>query len=67
MRTIASLQEQGVSESEINQVLDEVERRIDTIQMPKIAIIGFTGVGKSTTLDNIDLLESINKVSRRFD
>ena len=46
-----SLLQQGASKKEIAQITKQLKNDINNIPLPKIAIIGFTGVGKSTTLN----------------
>lgn len=51
----------GMSESEINKVETQIQQKMKEIEPPKIAIIGFTGVGKSSTLNA--LFNSGQKIS----
>ncbi len=46
-----SLEENGMSDAEINSVRTEIQQKMENIAPPKVAIIGFTGVGKSSTLN----------------
>lgn len=45
------LLQQGASKKEIEQVTKQFKNEIKNVPLPKIAIIGFTGVGKSSTLN----------------
>lgn len=45
------LQSQGASTEEVNSVLKKLKTEVEHVPLPKIAFIGFTGVGKSTTLN----------------
>ena len=45
------LLQQGASKKEIEQVTKQLKNEIKNVPLPKIAIIGFTGVGKSSTLN----------------
>lgn len=47
----SSLKKQGVSEKDAVQIEKELKERIDNEPEPKIAFIGFSGVGKSSTLN----------------
>lgn len=50
-RARAELLQQGASSEQIDHMIDVVQDKIKGIPLPRIAIIGFTGVGKSTTLN----------------
>lgn len=45
------LKRQGVPSEKIDEVAKKFREKVDAVPLPKIAIIGFTGVGKSTTLN----------------
>ena len=45
------LSDSGMSNKEINEIKNKLHQKIQDIEPPKIAIIGFTGVGKSSTLN----------------
>lgn len=45
------LLQQGASKKDVDQITTRLKNDIKNIPLPKIAIIGFTGVGKSTTLN----------------
>ena len=47
----AILRNNGVSEKDISRIASQVEEKIKNEKPPQIAIIGFTGVGKSSTLN----------------
>lgn len=47
----AQMKEQGASKKDIDVAIKQLRANIDNVELPKIAIIGFTGVGKSTTLN----------------
>ena len=46
-----SLREKGVSEQDVVFIEKQLEEKIRNERPPQIAIIGFTGVGKSSTLN----------------
>lgn len=46
-----TLIQQGASKKEIDLVTKQLKNEIKNVPLPKIAIIGFTGVGKSSTLN----------------
>lgn len=50
-KAINQLLKQGASQKEIKLVSQKLKSEIKNVPLPKIAIIGFTGVGKSTTLN----------------
>lgn len=50
-KAIDALRSEGASEQEISQVIDVLQKKVEEVPLPRIAIIGFTGVGKSTTLN----------------
>ena len=45
------LAKQGIDDSTIDSMMKQVEAKINEEPSPRIAFIGFTGVGKSTTLN----------------
>lgn len=45
------LYRQGASTEEVNSALKRLKIEVEHVPLPKIAFIGFTGVGKSTTLN----------------
>lgn len=45
------LRRQGAPSNQIDDAIKKFRKEIDDVPLPKIAIIGFTGVGKSTTLN----------------
>ena len=45
------LMQSGISSSHVDTAMKQLKIGIDNVQLPKIAIIGFTGVGKSSTLN----------------
>ena len=45
------LSEQGVATEDIQKMEQQIQDRINSVEPPTIAIIGFTGVGKSSTLN----------------
>lgn len=46
-----ALQQKGMSQGDINKIEKHLHEQIDNMEPPTIAIIGFTGVGKSSTLN----------------
>ena len=46
-----ALLQSGASEKDIQYVLRTLQNKVNEVPLPRIAIIGFTGVGKSTTLN----------------
>lgn len=46
-----ALRKEGVSEKDIGTIIKTFQQRVNEVPLPRIAIIGFTGVGKSTTLN----------------
>lgn len=48
---ISTLVSAGISETDSEKIKRKVEKEICNQQVPKIALIGFTGVGKSSTLN----------------
>ncbi|MDO4334180.1 MAG: 50S ribosome-binding GTPase [Eubacteriales bacterium] len=46
-----TLREKGMSDTEIEQLKKSVQEEMKKVDPPKIAIIGFTGVGKSSTIN----------------
>lgn len=48
---IPSLKEAGMTDEQIQHVQDEIHRKKQQLEPPKIALIGFAGVGKSSTIN----------------
>lgn len=47
----AELLQQGIPHNEIDSIIENLQDEKKNVPLPKIAFIGFTGVGKSTTLN----------------
>lgn len=50
-QALDAMRQAGMSESQVNQASREIDRRITEQGDPRIALIGFTGVGKSSTIN----------------
>ena len=50
-RAREALLKEGASEKDVKSIMTALKKKVDEVPLPRIAIIGFTGVGKSTTLN----------------
>ncbi|MBQ2633258.1 MAG: 50S ribosome-binding GTPase [Oscillospiraceae bacterium] len=48
---IPKLRAEGMSDDQIKRLASELEREREKLELPKIALIGFAGVGKSSTIN----------------